>query len=178
MENYWQIESKPDFLTSVTLDFLEEQAKLLSGLTNNNVIAVFCQKRIRNSAQQTIQATLEQSARMVIGITSKDASALYLGGRYEFYITDKYKEYELAMFEIECNQVYPIKLIVDEGIVEDSSLFSNEISVRSHDEFVEYYKSIVQSRKVKYIIRRLSEIVESRLINNDKSDDSNGNDAN
>ena len=96
IENYWIIEDESEISTSVTLNFLSDQARLLSKMTNKTVRAVFSQRRIRNSPQQALASVLEQSTRMAMGITSKDASELYEGGWYEYYITDINNE--LAIF--------------------------------------------------------------------------------
>ena len=168
IENYWIIEDESEISTSVTLNFLSDQARLLSKMTNKTVRAVFSQRRIRNSPQQALASVLEQSTRMAMGITSKDASELYEGGWYEYYITDINNEYELAIFEIKCNQKYPIKLVVEEDIAYEADLSGSSFEINSHEEFLRYYKRIIQTSKVQYVIRRLIEVVNNQQ-NKDKN---------
>ena len=87
----------------------------------------------------------------------KDASNLYGQNQYEFYITDKNAKYELAIFDMKCNDEYPIELTIDQSIAEEAEL-DTECEIETGDEFKRYFAEMLKTHKVIYVIKKLIQI--------------------
>ena len=58
--------------------------------------------------------------------------------------------------------------MVEEDIAYEADLSGSSFEINSHEEFLRYYKRIIQTSKVQYVIRRLIEVVNNQQ-NKDKN---------
>ncbi len=65
-----------------------------------------------------------------------------------------YSKLGFSLFQVTCNDTFPVTLLIDPTIADESSLDSKE-EVENLDEFCSIFSGIVRSRKVVYIIDRL-----------------------
>lgn len=153
-ENYWVIETLPANNTSEIVVFLNDQINKLKEMTSGKVIAVFEPRRI--SQLENITAQVADGLAKVSA--AQDASTLYNRKQYEYYITDKKKQYELAVFTLFLNEEYPAKMLIDNGLMKEAAIKQESITINQFSEFLEIYKKIIQSHKVTYVIRKLNEM--------------------
>lgn len=163
MESYWKLttDGKP---TDETITFIKEQADMLSKETCGKVIAQFIPKRLGAYGASAALAQAAEVFGMVSHVGSgrkgKDASVLYDYTQYEFFITDSKSKYELALFDITCNDEFPIQLEIENSIASEAKTnVSHEIN--SLKEFQDYFSRILKTRKVRYVIKRLIEMADN-----------------
>ena len=157
MESYWSI-GKSNEKTQETLNFLRTQADLLGQETHGNVLAKFTDKR--RSSTAVMQDALSQIAVDLNSVhEGENASKLYHRKEYEFYITDSASKYELSIFDIACNDEYPIFLKIDQSIAHEAKLKTDN-DVESFQDFKQYFADILRTHKVNYVIRKLQQVAE------------------
>lgn len=161
MESYWILDGNGIESTEETFIFLKTQANLLKTNTNGKVLAIFREKRVF-PFEKALISTSELIPSPRFGIRGCiDATTLYGKKRYEFYITDKDRKYELAIFEITCNDAYPISLEIDETIANEAKL-QKEYDVQSYAEFEGYFIDMIRTKKVTYVIKKLCDLQNER----------------
>jgi hypothetical protein len=69
-------------------------------------------------------------------------------------MNDKYRQYELSVFDMICNDEYPIDVRVEKTISEEERL-PPEFTAHSYQEFLSFFKAVIGANKVNYIIRSL-----------------------
>ena len=184
-ENYWGIgENFQDEVkyTDNIHKIIEKQCEYLSQYTQGKVFAVFDEIKIANAMLSTSQFE-ENLNKIVANITSVkgnnnekipttdlvDINEIYSEKHYEFQIcTDKYR---FRLFELVMTPIYPVKIIVDEGIcknigsklskIAETIEESNYYEICDEDAFCEVLKNVLQDRKVRYIIKELQKRVEA-----------------
>ena len=157
MENLWIIKDiQKENNTTDLVNFINEQIAYLADGTAGKVQAHFIPKRL--SLGETIVAFASSSpfssSRRRDG---EDASQLYEKTKYEFFISDKQSKYELAIFDLCINDVYPAKLLIDPSIASEAKL-DQEISVKNLEQFQKCFQRIIQSPKVVYVIGKLMQL--------------------
>lgn len=161
MESYWILDGNGIENTAETFSFLKTQADKLKEETDGNVLAVFREKRV-SPLEKALISTGELIPSSRLGIQrGVDATTLYGKKWYEFYITDKNCKYELAIFEIACNDEYPISLEIDETIADEAKL-QKKYEVQSYSEFEGYFIDMIRTKKVTYVIRKLCDLQNER----------------
>ena len=121
MESYWNLSEPEVEKTQETIDFISKQAEMLDDQSNHAVAAVFTKMRV-SSFQKLNKMNNELSQVLSRVHTGKNASKLYNQKWYEFYVTDALQEYELPIFDLGCNDEYPITLLIDEDIAAEADL--------------------------------------------------------
>lgn len=167
-KDYWVIGDFDVDSTSEITRFLDEQREFLKERTEGNVIAVFTPRRVNTLVRTATAMQKMLSGESVLhrndGI--KDASSLYDTSYYEFYITDKRKQYELELFELSLADNYPLLVFnVDDTIRVEAGLETepeNRYEINSLSEFIEIYSKIVSTNKVSYIINRLIKMMKEQ----------------
>ena len=158
MEPLWNIDNSNES-TEKTLQFIEEQANALSELTDGKVLAIFRKRRVGSMEAVARAIKAPVVSREVMGKSGEDASLFYSKQSYEFYITDKYRQYELSVFDMICNDEYPIDVRVEKTISEEERL-PPEFTAHSYQEFLSFFKAVIGANKVNYIIRSLMKRIE------------------
>lgn len=171
MENFWEGSDNLELLTTDSIfEIMKEQSDYLSRKTENRVSAVF-----EEVPQGTMETNMLRMVGSIASVTSLfgaieesskkiDANELYRVSEYEFALyTDVYK---FRIFRLLIKPIYPIVLILDEGINEEISSYikslcksldkPNEYSLENEVEFSNVLKKVLQCRKVQYIVRELS----------------------
>lgn len=165
-ENLWLI---TNFETNSTKDiqsFIEEQISFLSAKTDGNVIAVFAPKRISLLAH-TLSGVANVSKQLrgeypVRGSDTMDASALYKRTCYEFYITDKRNQYELALFNLWMNDNYPVSIESIDSTIRQEGQIDEYYEINSFGVFESIFTTIIQTKKVQYIIWKLNQMMKEQ----------------
>lgn len=181
-ENYWGFSSglQDDMrYTDNIHKIMKEQCEYLSQYTNGEVFAVFDEMKIadvmlsKSQYKDNLEKLLVNMTRInennVKSFTTNliDINNVYSEEHYEFQIcTD---EYRFRVFELIMTPVYPIKMIIDEGICKNiGSILSkiaetmeepNYYEIRDEDIFCNVLKNILHDRKVMFIIRELQKRV-------------------
>lgn len=190
-ENYWGISrnSQNDLeYTDNIYVIMEEQAKYLYQYTAGKVFAIFSEIDLDGSVNSMAKAvaniykSISGRSRLqetVSGLSTKkliDANAMYFDKRYGFEIcTEKYR---FRLFELRMTPIYPVEIIIDEGICKNIGNTLTRIAVpmekfnhfKLNDEetFCNVLKHVLQDKKVHYIIGELQKRVQDE---NEKEED-------
>ena len=183
-KNYWIInENAQDDLKYTTNihNIMNEQCQYLFQYSKGKIFAIFGEVRIDGSMFRTLVnvpdmlkniASITNFQETIGEISTKDlidVSALYSEKRYGFEIcTNKYR---FRLFEIWMKPLYPVEIIIDEGICKNIANTLAKISVpieeKNHymiddeESFCNVLQIILQDKKVRYIIHELLKMVES-----------------
>lgn len=178
IENYWGIDDDNQDELKYTDNIhiiMEEQCKYLAEYTNSKVFADFREINVNISfgAMKKAMLNVLKSISSVPAIEETneemhttdliDASGMYYEKRYGFEIyTEKYK---FRLFELKMTPIYPIEVLVDEGICRNignkiTRLVNpiekdNHFKINDEDTFCKILQLILQDRKVRYIINEL-----------------------
>lgn len=153
------------------LSLIQEQAGLLETKTNGKVKADFSRVHYEYKTKQNYlssMASLLSSVSQLVGPLAEttgemvevderqdleDASHFYQRGKYKFEIyNDKYK---FRIFILDYQSVFPIKLEVEYGVLEDKVVTNN---VKSIDELTSLLRSVLASNKVRFIIQKMMDL--------------------
>lgn len=162
-------------------NIMEQQCNYLYEITNGKVFAVFGEIKLDGSMITVVQA-LANAVKNVSGITGIqetiadsstkeliDAKDMYYTKRYGFEIcTDKYR---FRLFEIIISPIYPVDIIIDEGIcnnIEDKLIDItihtekfNQFKIGNEEMFCSVLQLILQDKKVHYILHKLKSSVDT-----------------
>ena len=189
-KNYWIInEDAQDDLKYTTNihNIMDEQCQYLFQYSKGKIFAIFDEVRIDGSIFRALvnvpdmlknMSSMTNFQETVGEISTKnliDANALYFEKRYGFEIcTNKYR---FRLFEIQMTPLYPVEIILDEGICKNIGNTLAKISVpmeemnhfmiNDEESFCNVLQIILQDKKVRYIIRELQKMVESEEENKD-----------
>lgn len=182
-KNYWIIdENSQDDLkyTDNIQKIIEEQCKYLFRYTKGKIFAVFSEIKTVDSVNVMAKA-MSNIVKNISGITGLqenveesttsnliDANIMYFDKRYGFEIcTEKYK---FRLFELRMTPIYPVEISVDEGICKNigNTLAkiaipmekSNHFKISDEATFCNVLQSILQDKKVRYIIGELQKRVQ------------------
>ncbi|WP_373219149.1 TOPRIM nucleotidyl transferase/hydrolase domain-containing protein [Ruminococcus sp. 5_1_39BFAA] len=183
-KNYWG--TSEDFQDDLKYTdnihrIMEEQCKYLFQYTKGKIFAVFGEIKMDGSMFAVVSAmanafkgvsgtvlqetVAEASTRDLI-----DANAMYFDKRYGFEIcTEKYR---FRLFELRMTPIYPVEIIVDEGICKNiGNTLSriaipmekfNRFKISDEDTFCNVLQEILQDKKVRYIIGELQKRVQDK----------------
>lgn len=167
-ENLWDVPSV-DILgdsTENVMVIMKQQAQYLKENTNGKVMGKF--SRIKNIMVNIagLAATLSSEITDDNEINNlSDANNLYKSQKYGFEIYNQ--TYKFRIFEMSLSPLYPISVMIDEGVLEDTQdSLSNCIEkgstntafiIRSDNELLECLKIVFSSKKVKYILYKLQQ---------------------
>lgn len=184
--NYWGIcDSSQDELiyTENIYEIMEEQCKYLFKYTKGKIFSVFGEIKIDGS-MFTVAKNMSNLFKGISGISGLhetidelstsnliDANSMYYDKHYGFEIcTDKYR---FRLFELRMTPVYPIEIIVDEGICKNigstlsritiSSEKFNHFTIIDEEVFCNVLQEILQDTKVRYIINELLKRVPDKI---------------
>lgn len=184
-ENYWGISE--DFQDDLKYTdnihiIMEEQSKYLFQYTNGKLFAVFGEIKV-NGSMFAVARAMTNVFKGVSGITEIhetvaesstkdliDANDMYFDKRYGFEIcTEKYR---FRLFELRMTPIYPVEIIVDEGICKNvgNTLARiavpmekfNHFKINDDETFGDILKVVLQDRKVRYIIGELQKRVQDK----------------
>lgn len=153
--------------TENVVEIMKQQAQYLKEGTNGKVLGKFSKIKDVMTQIAGLAAALspEMSDDTEINKLS-DANKLYRSQRYGFEIYNQ--TYRFRIFEMNLSPLYPISIMFDEGILEDtreSLSYCTEkgsadttFIVKSDDDLLECLKVIFSSKKVKYILYRLQQV--------------------
>lgn len=189
-ENYWGIskDSQEELkYTNNIHKIMEEQCKYLVQDTNGKVFAVFGEIKTDGS-MHVIAQNISNLFKGVSGITGVqetvaelstknliNANDMYFDKRYGFEIcTEKYR---FRLFELRMTPIYPVEIIIDEGICKNigNALARiaiqmekfNHFKVSDEKMFCDVLQNILQDKKVHYIIGELQKRVPDKKENED-----------
>lgn len=177
-KNYWGFnDDQQDDLkyTNSIHRILDEQCKFLFQQTNGKIFGVFDEIKIDGSMIAVVKAmsntiknissltTLQESVAESSTKNLIDANDMYFDKRYGFEIcTEKYR---FRLFELRMTPLYPVEILIDEGICKniESTLTKrvtpmekfNQFKIPDEDTFCNVLQSILQDKKVRYIISEL-----------------------
>lgn len=167
-ENLWDVPSV-DILgdsTENVMVIMKQQAQYLKENTNGKVMGKF--SRIKNIMVNIagLAPTLSSEITDDNEINNlSDANNLYKSQKYGFEIYNQ--TYKFRIFEMSLSPLYPISVMIDEGVLEDTQeSLSNCIEkgstntafiIRSDNELLECLKIVFSSKKVKYILYKLQQ---------------------
>lgn len=177
-KNYWKIDedSQKDLkYTDSISQIMEEQCKYLFQYTNGEIFGVFSEIKTEDSVA-LIAKNMSNLIKDISGITNLketidesttknliDANNIYIDKLYSFEIcTEKYK---FRLFELKMTPLYPVEIIIDEGICKNigNALIRiatpmesfNHFKINDEEVFCNVLQNILQDKKVRYIIKQL-----------------------
>ena len=181
-ENLWGVDSNEEFghlsFTDNIVSIMRDQCQYLKKITNNKVFGKFARIKmvsplISSGSLQALtefsKVMAEYSPQEVVGENDgtaqlKDANVLYDENRYGFEIYNH--SYKFRVFELQMEPVYPVSIVLDEGInnsvkdafsnMEIKSIKDNKYLVPSDEVFMDFLRSILNSKKIKMIIYRMN----------------------
>jgi hypothetical protein len=157
----------PDFESSAietnnSIDILRSQAREISKKTEQAVKATFSKLEYK---QGPLAATVAvQQIIGALGSTTyeelldqelqgkKDANKFYSVTKYKFEIYND--EYRFRLFVLENREIFPICLVVDDGICEEIR-YKNRSNIMSNEELEDVLQEIFCSSKVRSIVTRM-----------------------
>lgn len=167
-ENLWDVPSV-DILgdsTENVMEIMKQQAQYLKEGTNGKVMGKF--SRIKNIMTNIagLAAALSSEVTDDNEINNlSDANNLYRNQKYGFEIYNQ--TYKFRIFEMSLSPLYPISVMIDEGVLEDTQeslsyctekgSTNTTCIVRSDKELLECLKIVFSSKKVKYILYKLQQ---------------------
>lgn len=167
-ENLWDVPSV-DILgdsTENVMEIMKQQAQYLKEGTNGKVMGKF--SRIKNIMANIagLAAALSSEVTDDNEINNlSDANNLYRNQKYGFEIYNQ--TYKFRIFEMSLSPLYPISVMIDEGVLEDTleslsyctekGSTNTTFIVRSDKELLECLKIVFSSKKVKYILYKLQQ---------------------
>lgn len=188
-ENLWELNDESEFLnlelTEAVVGIMKQQCDYLKKSTNGMVFAKFAKIKYispmlaSGTALQSLGSVLSAVApKEVVGDTENmnlmDANSLYNEARYGFEIYNK--NYKFRAFEMHMDPVYPIQIIIDEGInqfIKDQMILisegtdqGNKYNIRSEKDLLECLRLIFSCKKVRFIVYRMKEISEKMQTEN------------
>lgn len=195
-ENFWgDIYQSNDEKTDGIIKIMNEQCRFLYENTNHKVFAVFDEINRTNSYIQSVLKPLLdyssinrnrtysvlQGEEYIGNVTTEnkiDAGSMFYSKQYAFEIYTK--TYRFRLFEVLLTPAYPIDITIDEGIYNDigENLYdyknrngkNNSIIINSESEFCILLKSLLQNRKVKYVINQMIKRSEEELVSEQGKD--------
>ena len=142
------------------IDFLINQAMDLANQTDGKVIAEFI---IREDTAINMLRVLSRIGQGIDEIMHADgaqsASTMYAKMTYDFFITDKYNQYELTLFQLHSNGIMPVEIIIDDTIAYEAKVQEKE-QIKTLEDLEAVFKKIVRTNKVIYIISRLMKLTD------------------
>lgn len=178
LENYWIIDEKQqddlNYTDSIPV-IMEKQSKYLFQSTQGKIFAVFGEIKIDGSMSAMVKA-MSNVIKSISGITHLqesvkesttkdliDANTMYFEKHYGYEIcTEKYR---FRLFELRMTPIYPVEISVDEGICKNiGSILAriavpmeefNHFKINDEETFCKVLQSILQDKKVRYIIGEL-----------------------
>lgn len=177
-KNYWGVNEfiQNDFIYTDNIpEIMDAQCKYLFQYTKGQIFAVFGEIKIDGS-MLAIAKSMANIFKSVSGVNEWhetiaesstknliDASDMYFDKRYGFEIcTEKYR---FRLFELRITPLYPVEIIIDEGICKniENTLSSiaismekfNHFKIIDEETFCDVLKVILQNKKVRYIISEL-----------------------
>lgn len=189
-KNYWGIseDAQNDLAYTDNIHrIMDEQCKYLFQYTKGKIFAVFGEIKIDGS-MFTVAKSMSNIFNGISGISGLqetiaetstknliDASDMYFDKRYGFEIcTEKYR---YRLFELRMTPLYPVEIIIDEGICKNigNALASiaipmekfNHFKISDEETFCNVLQAVLQDKKVRYIISELQKRVQD---NNEKEE--------
>ena len=184
-KNYWKIDdySQEDLkYTDNILQIIEDQSKYLYQYTNGNLFGVFSEIKTEDSVA-IVARNMSNFLKGISGITTLnetieesttenliDANDMYFYKHYSFEIcTEKYK---FRLFELKMTPIYPVEIIIDEGICKNigNTLIRiaipmekfNYFKINDEEIFCNVLQIILQDKKVRYIINQLQKSMQDK----------------
>lgn len=151
-ESLWKLNMETKEPTAPILEYIKKQALDLKVQTNGRVIAKFTEIRLNGLIKQASMLLTKNGLK-------KDASGLYNGVNYTFYITDQKEQYELDVFSLRCNDNFPVHLTIDETIAQEIQE-ETTLNVTNSESLKNVFVKMIQSRKVVYVINKLSKMAD------------------
>lgn len=158
-DSKWIISDTGNEATQPVFDFINEQIAFLCQETGGKVVAALEPAKKRwdeiaesiTAAASFLTGAYPQTHHSGVG----NAADLYKKSTYEFYIMDSGHNYELSVFQIVCNDTFPLTIVIEPSISEEAEFLSNRFVIEDFKRFERDFQSIVQTNKVRYIVSRL-----------------------
>ena len=184
-KNYWGISEEVQNDLAYTDNIhkiMAEQCNYLFQFTQGKIFAVFGEIKNDDSIYTIAKSMsimfkgvsgIPGSQETVAGLSTKnliDANEMYFDKRYGFEIcTEKYR---FRLFELRITPIYPVKIIVDEGICKNigNTLArisipmekANQFKINNEETFCNVLQAILQDKKVHYIIGELQKRIQDK----------------
>lgn len=171
MDNLWEIPALDEDFNSTdnVITIIRQQADYLKDSTRGIIRAKFdklnlpmtevlgeflvATQKVSALTQQQYETDDDQGEN-----TQTNVNEFYRINRYGFEIYND--QYRFRVFEVVISPMYPIVVVMDEGVSSDLVLFDNKINnckvyVHNDRELTSYLKEIFTTKKVKYILQRM-----------------------
>lgn len=157
-ESVWRTGFTSTQSTAPIFDYIKQMCADLDEQTEGQIQAQIVPV---HTAMEALQATLSAIKSPLTDVKlfedSQNASKLYEKTRYQFFIYDRDHQYEFVVFELVCNDMFPVTLHIDETIAQEIKCSDTE-KTSSFEAFQRVFERIVQANKVVYIIQKLKEL--------------------
>lgn len=170
-KNLWNIPSKnPEInITDNIFTIMKQQCNYLKAATNNKISGKFCKIKRIDPLSTMAHVLHSISSKEVLQNNDtdnlKDANELYKSQKYGFEIYNT--TYKFRIFEMIVDPIYPVHLIIDEGIVSNiaDELFQytkkenieNCYLIESDYTLLDCLQLIFSSKKVQFILYKMQQ---------------------
>lgn len=184
-KNYWGTDedTQNDLLYTDSIHkIMNEQCTYLFQHTKGKIFAVFGEIKIDGSLF-TVAKSMSNIFKCISGISGLqetiaesstknliDANNMYFDKRYGFEICTE--QYRFRLFELRMTPLYPVEIIIDEGICKNigNTLAGiaipmekfNHFKISDEESFCNVLQAILQDKKVRYIITELQKRVQDK----------------
>ena len=162
MESLWPKFEVYEIEKNDSIQILREQARAIKNETNGIVHATFSKMNYKEGLTSAAK-TLSQMAYALSTscyeevldeeLSGKtDVNALYKITKYKFELYNS--EYRFRLFVLNYREMFPISLVVDEGILEDIQ-YKNDSPLSSNDDLKDVLRDIFSSYKVCSVVSKM-----------------------
>jgi len=162
MESLWPKFEEYEIEKNDSIQILREQARAIKSETNGIVHATFSKMNYKEGPTNAIR-TLSQVVTSMSNpfyeevldeelLDKTDVNALYKITKYKFELYND--EYRFRLFVLNHREMFPISLVVDEGILEDIQ-YKNESPISNNDDLKNVLRDIFSSYKVCSVVSKM-----------------------
>ena len=175
-ENLWDIPSTNEEMNSTDniIDIIRQQGQYLKDSTKGKIFGRFAKiKKVSPLATMGVVLTAFSPREVLQNDDSNeliDANELYSNQKYGFEIYNS--TYKFRVFEMVISPVYPVQIIIDEGIAnnieEEIPMYAskgnaaNHYAINSDNDLLGCLKLVFSSKKVRYLLFKLQQQVEEK----------------
>lgn len=162
MESLWPIFDEVELERNQTIEILRQQARAISKDTNNKIKATFSKMEYKKGAitaveqlDAVVKAVSPANFEEVLDeelIGKQNVNDLFTAEKYKFEIYNE--EYRFRLFTVKYCELFPIALIVDDGISKEIS-YRNDQPINSNEDLKKIVRDIFSCKKVRTVIAKM-----------------------
>ncbi len=157
----WPDFKNEDLDENHAISILREQARAIKSETNGVVCATFSKIQYKSGIITTVKTLSQVAATISMPIEDEpeedlkdktDINELFNKTSYKFEIYNS--EYRFRLFVLNYSELFPVSLVVDEGILKEIS-YKNNAPISNNNELESIVREIFSSQKVRTVVSKM-----------------------